>query len=269
MFRLVPILVLASALLCAQEAPAHDLWLIGPEKAAAGQPVTILAHVGMDFPKSEHAPDPSQFKQRWLVLPDGSAGELKPAGTKDLSGLLHFTPAKPGTYIAAVETHPKLITLAAEAFNAYLISDGMPHIYLQRVQDKTLDQAGRERYSKHVKTIVAVGGGGDPCRVVGLTLEIVPLRDPLKLKVGEALPVRVLLHGKPLPAANVGWQHPGDGAVARGYVRTDGKGEALVPVARAGLMTLRLTHMTRPRAADYEWESFWATLTFRVADDGR
>jgi hypothetical protein len=30
------------------------------------------------------------------------------------------------------------------------------------------------------------------------------------------------------------------------------------------LMTIRLTHMTRPKTAEYEWESFWTTLTFRV-----
>jgi hypothetical protein len=29
-------------------------------------------------------------------------------------------------------------------------------------------------------------------------------------------------------------------------------------------MTLRLTHMTRPKTKDFEWESFWTTLTFRV-----
>jgi hypothetical protein len=62
----------------------------------------------------------------------------------------------------------------------------------------------------------------------------------------------------------VGWQHPGDGETARGTVRADAKGEALVPVAVAGLMTIRLTRMTRPRASDYEWESFWTTLTFLV-----
>ena len=56
---------------------------------------------------------------------------------------------------------------------------------------------------------------------------------------------------------------PEDGA-APPPKRTDAKGEALVPIARGGLMTLRLTHMTRPKAADYEWESFWATLTFRA-----
>jgi uncharacterized GH25 family protein len=48
-----------------------------------------------------------------------------------------------------------------------------------------------------------------------------PLRDPLSCKVGHTLPVRVLFKGEPLPEVNVGWQHPGDGEAARGYVRTD------------------------------------------------
>ena len=116
------------------------------------------------------------------------------------------------------------------------------------------------------KVLVQVGqGGGDPCRAAGLPLEIVPLKNPFTLKKGDALPVRVLFHGKPLPEANVGWQAPGDGT-PRGYVRTDAAGEALVPVGRTGLLTLRLTHMTRPNTADYEWESFWTSLTFRVPD---
>jgi uncharacterized GH25 family protein len=244
---------------------AHDLWLIPDEKPAVGQPVTIACHVGMDFPNSETAPDPAKFKRLLLILPDGSEGELKPAGQKGKSGLLTFTPQKPGVYIAAVETQPRLLTLQAQAFNDYLISDGMPHVYLQRAKDGTLDQPGKERYSKYVKSIVPVGNGpGDATRVLGLTLEIVPLRDPSAVKVGETLAVRVLFLGKPLPEAPVGWQHPGDGEHARGYVRTDAKGEALVPVAKTGLMTVRLTHMTRPKTAEYEWESFWCTLTFRV-----
>jgi hypothetical protein len=63
---------------------------------------------------------------------------------------------------------------------------------------------------------------------------------------------------------NLGWAHPGDGESARGTVRTDEKGEALIPIAKPGLMTIRLTHMTRPKTTDYEWESFWTTLTWRV-----
>jgi uncharacterized GH25 family protein len=259
---LVTALLLA---LLAAPAAAHDLWLIPPESSAPGKPVSIRASVGMDFPRSEHAPDPAAFKRRLLILPDGGAGTLRAAGKEGLSGLLEFDPEQPGLYTVAVETHPKVITLPADKFNAYLVADGMPHIYRLRAKEKTLNQPGRERYSKSVKALVRVGkGGGDATRPVGLTLEIFPLRDPFALKSGAALPVRVLFRGQPLADANVGWQHPGDGEAARGYVRTDAKGEALVPVGRPGLMTLRLTHMTRPKAAEYEWESFWTTTTFRV-----
>lgn len=262
---LFPLLTL---LLTAPLAAAHDLWLIPPETAAPGQPVQLLASVGMDFPHSENAHDTAGYARRLLTLPDGSAGTLEPAGKQDKFGLLKFQPATPGVHVAAVQTQPRLIKLSAEAFNAYLIADGMPHVYLQRVKDKTLDRPAVERYSKSPKVLVRVGqgGGGDPCRVLGLPLEIVPLRDPFALKKGDALPVRVLFQGKPLPEANVGWQSPGDGAAARGYVRTDARGEALVPLARTGLLTLRLTHMTRPNTAEYEWESFWTTLTFRLTE---
>jgi uncharacterized GH25 family protein len=247
---------------------AHDLWLIPEEKVSTGKPSTIRAHSGMDFPKSEHAPDPAAFKRRVLIRPNGKEGELKAAGKKDLSGLLQFEPAEEGIYVLGVETQPKLITLEADAFNEYLVTDGLTHIYRQRVKEKTLHQKATERYIKFPKVLLRVGqqGGGDPCKAVGFLLEIVPLRDPFQCKIGQTLPVRVLFHGKPLANVNVGWQYPGDGDTPRGSVRTDAKGEALIPLARAGLMTLRLTHMTRPQTADYEWESFWATLTFRLPE---
>jgi hypothetical protein len=247
-------------------ATAHDLWLIPPEAAEPGKSVTFHANQGDAFPESDAAPDPAAFPRRWLRLPEGSEGELKAAGRENKSGLLRFEPARPGIYVVAVETKPRLLTLPADRFNAYLVSDGLPHIYRLRAREKILDQPGRERYSKSPKALVQVGkgGGGDPCRVLGLPLEIVPLRDPFGLRTGETLAVRVLFKGKSLPEANLGWQLPGDGDTARGTVRTDARGEALIPIARTGLMTIRLTHMTRPKAADYEWESFWTTLTFRV-----
>lgn len=249
-------------------ARAHDLWLVPAETAKASGTVTIFANVGEEFPKSESAPDVAAFPQRLLIRPDGTAGILQAKGKKDLSGVLHFETRGPGTYVAAVETKPRLLTLAAQDFNHYLATDGLPHIYELRYKEKSLDQPGRERYSKYPKALVRLGGagGGDPARVLGLLLEIVPLDDPFQLKVGNTLRVRVLFRGKPLPDANLGWQLPDEGDFPRGTVRTDGKGEALVPIARTGLMAIRLTHMTRPKAADYEWESFWTTLTFRIPD---
>jgi uncharacterized GH25 family protein len=261
--RLVSFFVLLAA---GSTASAHDLWLVPPEKAEPNSPSTIKANSGTKFPNSDHAPDPARFQRRLLLNPDGSEGTLAAAGTKDQSGLLSAEHARSGIYIVAVQTEPKLITLKAEEFNNYLVSDGLTHFYRLRHKEGTLDQPGRERYSKSPKTVfqVGTGGAGDPCRVVGLPLEIVPLRSPFALKVGETLRVRVLFQKKPLADANLGWDAPGEGDEPLGTTRTDASGEALIPIAETGLMTIRLTHMTRPKTRDYEWESFWTTLTFRI-----
>ena len=262
------LLVFLMAFGFAAPAVAHDLWLIPPEKPATGKPLTVRAVSGMDFPKGDVAPDPSKFDKLVLVLPDHSVGKAEAAGKEGDAGLLSFTPEKAGVYAVGVVTKPKVIELNAEAFNSYLVSDGLPHIYALRAKEKSLDQPGKEQYSKSPKVLVRVGDGGDgdPCRAVGLPLEIVPAQNPFERKAGDALRVKVLFRDKPLADANLGWDHPGDGEAFAGTVRTDAKGEALVPVAKGGLMTVRLTHMTRPKAADYEWESFWTSLTFRVPE---
>jgi len=256
------------AFLAASHALAHDLWLVPPEKPEPKKATVFRANSGSKFPKSDHAPDPAKFKRRLLVLPGGSEGAFEASGTEGKSGLLKLEPAGPGIYIAAVETGPKLITLAADEFNHYLVADGLPHIYQLRRKEGILDKAGRERYSKSPKAILQIGtgGGGDPCRVLGLPLEIIPLRNPFALKVGDTLRVRVLFRDKPLANANLGWDAPGDGDSTLGTVRTDSRGEALVPISQLGLTTIRLTHMTRPNQSEYEWESFWTTLTFRIPE---
>lgn len=269
MFRHTPAkLAIAGLLVLSASATAHDLWLIPPDRAATDSTVTIRAHSGMEFPKSEHAPDPAKFARRVALGPDQKSIELDAAATDKEAGLLQFRPSKSGIYIVGVETTPKVLTLEADKFNSYLVEDGLPHIYLLRVKEKTLDKPGVERYSKSPKALVRVGtnGGGDPTRALGLPLEIVPLKSPFDRKPGDMLPVRVLFRGKLLADANLGWAHANEGELPRGTVRTDAKGEALVPIAKAGLMTIRLTHMTRPKQAEYEWESFWTTLTWHAPE---
>ena len=249
----------------------HDLWLVPDAQAAIGRPFTIRANSGMDFPISVQAPDPQTFARRILVGPDGKSAELSPAGQEDKSGLLRFEPARDGIYVIAVESRPKLISLAAEEFNEYLVADGLPHIYRLRAKEKSLDQNARERYSKSPKALIKLGqgGAGDFGHRLGLTLEIVPLCDPFALSVGDTFAVQVLFRGQALADANLGWDHPDDGEPPSGTVRTDTKGEAHIPIRHTGLMTIRLTHMTRPKAEDHEWESFWTTLTWRIPTEAR
>lgn len=259
-------LVVAVAVTFTARVVAHDLWLIPPGATKQNEKATVSAVSGNKFPNGDHAPDPSKFAKRIVIDPDGVASEADAAGTEAKAGLLMWTPAKSGVYAVAVQTTPKLITLDADAFNDYLVSDGLPHIYRLRAKEKTLDRPAVERYTKSPKALVRVGNGkgGDSTKPLGLPLEIVPLADPFGRKAGEALKVRVLFQEKPLAAANLGWDHPSEADGPAGTVRTDRNGEALIPIAQAGLMTIRLTHMTRPKAKDYEWESFWTTLTFRI-----
>jgi hypothetical protein len=109
--------VTGTLFLLGSTARAHDLWLVPAEEAAVGKPAVVRANSGSDFPNSEHAPDPAAFARRVVVRPDGTAGALEAAGREDQSGLLRFDPDRPGVYVVAVETRPKLLTLAAVAFN--------------------------------------------------------------------------------------------------------------------------------------------------------
>ena len=262
------LIVLLMAICWTSNSSAHDLWLVPPDEVSLNAISTFRANSGMDFPNGVSPVDPEKFKSKTLILPNGEAVELMAAGLEGNSGLLTCQPTTPGIYIASVRTEPRSLTLDASEFNSYLVSDGLPHIYRLRDEEKSLDQPGREQYSKSPKALIQVGDGGDgdPSRIVGLPLEIVPLQNPFQLKVGDTLRVRVLFQGQALSNANIGWDHPDDGEPASGTVRADSNGEALIPVSRLGLMTIRLTHMTRPKTAEYEWESFWTTLTFRIPD---
>jgi len=154
MLSLMVVAVAATSLL------AHDLWLIPPNPATAAKPLDVRAVTGMKFPKSEHAPDPAKFARRVVILPDGTEGKVEAAGIDEGAGLLRFTPADAGIYAVAVETTPKIIKLEATAFNEYLVSDGLPHIFLLRSKEGTLDRPATERYSKSPKALVQVGEGG-------------------------------------------------------------------------------------------------------------
>ncbi len=260
----VLILSLGGALL------AHDFWLVPPAgRATAGAPLTVEIAVGMDFPRSESAVKPERLAPRAL----GPGGREAPVALERREAeertLATFTPDAPGAWVLAVQTQPSRLELDAIKFNDYLLHDGLPQVLAARMDAGEMDQPSTEQYSRSVKTLIAVGEGVDGVsftKPVGQTLEIVPLADPLAVRAGQALQVQVLFRGAPLPGARLGWDVPGNGEILAGETWTDAEGRCWVPIGQPGLFMLRLIHMTRPRAADFEWESFWASLTFRVVE---
>lgn len=97
----------------------------------------------------------------------------------------------------------------------------------------------------------------------GLPLEIVPMADPMRLKRGQALVVRVLLDGKPLAGARVQPDHVND---SHGQaVPTDARGLARLTLRSSGLNVIKVNH-TRPRTdrRDADEDGLAATLAFTL-----
>lgn len=246
---------------------AHDFWLTPPAgPLKAGAPVAVVIAVGMDFPHSDNATKPERLTPRALG-PDGREVPVT-LELRETETIATFTPDLPGAWMLTVQTSPSRIELDAMKFNGYLLHDGLPQVLAARMETGEWSQPAVEQYSRSVKTVMAVGGATDGAsltRPVGQTLEIVPMSDPLALRPGCALQVQVLLRGTPLAEALVGWDLPGNGERLAGEAWTGADGKCWVPVSQAGLLMIRLIHMTRPRAADHEWESFWSSLTFHVS----
>ncbi len=87
---------------------------------------------------------------------------------------------------------------------------------------------------------VLLASRDDPARQLDLPLEIQPLADPFALGRGQILPVRVLLHGKPLQGAKVIADFVN--AETAQPVVTDGGGVARVVLGGDGLNVLQTGH---------------------------
>ena len=114
----------------------------------------------------------------------------------------------PGAQVLLLETARAESDLPALRFNDYAKVEGLTAALAVRDRTGRSNMPGRELYSRRAKVLVQVGAP-DPKRdahvtqAVGLSLEIVPEKNPYTLADNERLPVRVMYEGKPLAGALV------------------------------------------------------------------
>ncbi|MBX9582212.1 MAG: DUF4198 domain-containing protein [Gemmataceae bacterium] len=249
-------------------AAGHDYWLV-PETftPAAGKPVGVALHVGEHFrSESEIRWQPAKTTQLDLVTAAGTTDLFREDGdgTKPAARL---TLAKPGTAVLRMDRDWSRIELAADKFDAYLKEEGLEAVRKARKEAGEADKPGRERYRRCLKAIVQCGDAPDdtPTKAVGQVLEIVPEKNPYRLKAGDELPVRVLLNGKPLAGATVAAYHRAGDALTSAAAVTSAEGRVSLQLTESGPWLVRLVHMRRctddPTA---DWESYWAAVTFAV-----
>lgn len=181
----------------------------------------------------------------------------------------------PGTHLLAYDSTPQHITLDAEKFHAYLKDEGLDFVKTLREQAGTANEPARERYRRHIKTLIEVGPIPQAVRALdptyalhaGQRLEVTPLHNPLLLAPGDALAIRIAFDQQPLAGALVKAWHKHKGQLVMIRATTAANGEVNLNLPYAGDWMVSVVHMIPARDSDDEgvdWDSFWGNLTFHV-----
>jgi uncharacterized GH25 family protein len=262
-------LLLLLGLGLAQTAVAHDFWvqpgvfIVAPQTA-----VPVIIQVG-------HGP----ARQRWAVNVDRVVrfDDVTVKGVADRRGELHpdsgaqdalLMMATPGTHVIVLETNHAASVLPSIRFNAYAADEGLTPAIEARARNGSSDADGREIYSRRAKALVQVGpvdAAPQPqvTRPIGLTLEIVPQKNPYLLAANEALPVQVIYEGKPLAGALVKLTNLDFDFKPLEMHRTDTAGRASFNVPHQGKWLLNVI-WTKPIKGnpDANFDTTFSSLTF-------
>jgi len=268
--RLVIAALAAFAAGAARPVLAHDFCLLSaPPRVEPGAPFDLAMHVADVFP-GEAVPWRTGRVAEFFVTDAHGRSDL---GTPPLAGdppRARMTLRGRGTAVVSLVTGPSYIELPAAEFEAYLAHDGHDAVIEARRRAGRTDRPGRERYTRHVKTLLNIGGPSTSVALTrtGLEIEIVPETDLARLAPGGSLPVRVFFRGGPLAGALVCATHDDWTGGHDTYAwcgRLDGAGRAAIPIAAPGWQLIRAAKMVPlrddPKA---DWHSYWTTLTFHL-----
>jgi len=269
---LVPV-VFFSGIFLPFSASAHEMFLKPMAYRLAPFDVGKVELVNGTFAASENVIDRVRMVDVRVQGPGPvhhpEAGQWVDTG---LATQLTFDTAAPGTYAIGVSTRPRIFTMSPTAFSGYLTHEGVTDT-LEAFKERQETGDVRERYSKHVRSIVQVGDevSEQHRQAFNYPVEILLEQNPYLASPGDVLVFQVLRNGVPLSNQLVYASHDefvaptADGHGRAQTLRTDDQGRAQFSVTEAGIWYLTLIHMERLQddpEADYE--SNWATVTFEV-----
>jgi len=250
-------------------ANAHEMFLKPLGHQLAPNAKTEIALFNGTFDKSENPITRDRMKSV-SIMAGGQVSSPATSQWRDdaVTSYLALTVGGPGTYAVGVSTAPKIIELSADNFEEYLRHDGIEDTLKARQAEKVARTSVRERYSKHVKTLLQVGDiqTDDYARPLGFPAELLLTQNPASMKVGDTLGFKALIKGTPMAgqlvyASYAGFHgKPGERAVR---MRTDAAGAGAFKVTQSGVWYLTLINMQKV-TGDATYESNWSTLTFEI-----
>jgi len=169
-----------------------------------------------------------------------------------------------GTHLFVLQSNNAFIELEAEKFNEYLKEDGLDEVLAHRKNTNTLDKPAKEFYSRCAKLLLQSGVVADETfsKEAGLPLEIIPLQNPYRLKVGDELSVKILFNGKPLPFALVKvWNRKNNNTILQN-IYTQKDGIITTRIGNTGSWMISTVKMIPSTEESADWQSYWASLVF-------
>lgn len=259
---------------------AHDFWIV--PLAFELEPGAVLeahAQTSSRFPTSVAAIVPERIADARLI---GAASEerLTDLTVRGTSLVLRHRPAD-GQRVVAVTLVARSTRTTPERLERYIALEGAPELaarYRREGAYPTTDSV-TQVVTKFAKTTVAVGRGGRTAfdRAAGHVLELMPLSDPLRLRPGDTLAVRLFYRGRPVVGAHLhagaapaGLTTASDTAAARAATWSDvtmitgPDGTARLAVPTAGLWNVRTLYGAPLPDTPGTWEVLFASLVFAV-----
>ena len=266
--------VLLSSVAVLPAAQAHDFSVLpGAARVEAGASFSLGMYVGERFPGEAVPWKVGRIVEFNLTDSKGRQEITEPPLEGDPAAA-QLSLRGPGTAVIGLCTDPVYIELPADKFDAYLTEEGHEAALRARRKAAGGERPGRERSTRHVKTILNATGPQASVALtrLGLALEIVPEKDLAAVRPGDRIPVRLFYQGDPYIEGRVCATWDGRGADGGPFAwcgKTDGAGRVQVPIEKPGWQIIRTTRMIPIRDDDKaDWHSYWASLTFKVEEAG-
>jgi uncharacterized GH25 family protein len=246
---------------------AHDFWIepstFHPDP---GSTVGLGLRVGQNLSGDPVARNAQLIERFTVVSKAGSEIEVRGIDGREPAGL--FAAAEKGLYLAGYRSKAAPVDLPAGKFEKYLLEEGLESIITLREKRGEQTKDGKELYSRCAKSLLIAGNDphGPFDRELGLTLELIPRRNPYAL--GErALPIRLVFQKKPLAGVLVVAMSQED-PTQRLTARSNEHGLVSFRFPRRGVWLVKAVHMFRaPASSGADWESLWASLTFELPEE--
>jgi hypothetical protein len=197
------------------------------------------------------------------ALPVPGAPNADPAGT--------FLVRAPGAQQVVYQGwNRNFLELPAAKFEDYLRLEGLEWALAERQKRGESAANAREVFSRSAQAwicaspMAAAASEAAPA-AVGLTLELVPEQEPCFVKAGQELGVRVLFRGQPTAGLLV-LALRGEKAAKPASARSDREGRVRLRLDGPGRWMIKTVHLERADQPEWEWESFWSSLTLEVVN---